>query len=182
MRGMEADGVASWRLAYDHVARSLVDSVRLWAFKHWLALATGLNALFVAMALLTPVLAAWGYTSLATPLWNFYHLFCTQEHVYRLMGEPLALCQRNLAIFTATLLGMLCFSRARRHIVTLSVLGYVVLALPMALDGLTQLTGLRESSVELRTFTGVLFGLASIWYLFPTLDLAVQLKIENQQV
>ncbi len=36
-----------------------------------------------------------------------------------------------------------------------------------ALDGLTQLVGWRESTWELRIATGVLFGIASGWFLYP---------------
>ncbi|MGE3267883.1 MAG: DUF2085 domain-containing protein, partial [Chloroflexota bacterium] len=41
---------------------------------------------------------------------------------------------------------------------------------PMALDGFTQLFNLRESTPELRTFTGALFGVASVWLIYPRVD------------
>ena len=43
----------------------------------------------------------------------------------------------------------------------------MLLVAPMAVDGLTQLGGWRESIWELRLATGVLFGLASAWLLYP---------------
>jgi uncharacterized membrane protein len=45
-----------------------------------------------------------------------------------------------------------------------------VAALPLAVDGLTQLTGLRESTWELRVATGVLFSAGLGWYVLPHLD------------
>ena len=50
-----------------------------------------------------------------------------------------------------------------------ALLQFAVLVSPMALDGLTQLVGWRESTWELRMATGVLFGLASGWFLYPRL-------------
>ena len=43
---------------------------------------------------------------------------------------------------------------------------YLLLIAPMAIDGLTQLVGWRESNWELRTLTGALFGLASAAFYF----------------
>ena len=40
----------------------------------------------------------------------------------------------------------------------------------MAIDGFTQLFGWRESTPELRTLTGALFGLASVWLIYPRID------------
>ena len=40
----------------------------------------------------------------------------------------------------------------------------------MAMDGFTQLFGWRESSAELRTLTGALFGAASVWLIYPRID------------
>jgi uncharacterized membrane protein len=40
----------------------------------------------------------------------------------------------------------------------------------MAIDGITQLFGLRESNWQLRTITGALFGLASVWLAYPYLE------------
>jgi hypothetical protein len=37
----------------------------------------------------------------------------------------------------------------------------------MALDGTTQMFGWRESNWILRTVTGTLFGLGSVWFVLP---------------
>ena len=51
---------------------------------------------------------------------------------------------------------------------------YFVLALPMLIDGATQLVGLRESSWPLRLLTGALFGLGTIALAYPYVDEAMQ--------
>jgi uncharacterized membrane protein len=98
--------------------------------------------------------------------------------VFALLGSPelgykVAFCQRDVAIYLAVLLAGLAYGVARRRVRALSLPAYVALIAPMALDGFTQLLGLRESTVELRTLTGALFGLASVWLIYPRVDVAV---------
>jgi uncharacterized membrane protein len=42
--------------------------------------------------------------------------------------------------------------------------------LPMALDGVTQMFGWRESTWILRVVTGTLFGLGNIWFVLPLIQ------------
>jgi uncharacterized membrane protein len=44
----------------------------------------------------------------------------------------------------------------------------------MAVDGITQLVGLRSSTWQLRTITGALFGLGSAWLALPYVEEAFQ--------
>jgi uncharacterized membrane protein len=48
----------------------------------------------------------------------------------------------------------------------------------MGIDGLTQLPGWRESTWELRTITGLLFGAANVWLLFPRVDALIPTLFE----
>ena len=86
------------------------------------------------------------------------------------LGYKVAFCERDLAIYLAVLLGGLAYGAWRGRVRGLGMLTYGLLILPMALDGFTQLFGWRESTVELRTITGALFGLASVWLIYPRLD------------
>jgi uncharacterized membrane protein len=88
-------------------------------------------------------------------------------------GWKLAFCERDLAIYLSLLVFGVWYAR-RRGIAELSWQGYCLLALPMALDGFTQLFGWRESTWELRVATGALFGAASSWLLFPRFDAALR--------
>ncbi len=86
------------------------------------------------------------------------------------LGYKVAFCERDVAIYASVLVAGLAYGRFRDRLPDLGLTGYALLILPMALDGFTQLFGWRESTVELRTLTGVLFGAASVWLIYPRID------------
>jgi uncharacterized membrane protein len=90
-------------------------------------------------------------------------------------GWKMAICERDLAIYAALLVAGLVYAR-RRHMQPAGYIAYVILILPMAVDGFTQLFGWRESTWQLRVATGMLFGLASAWLVLPRLDAAFGLR------
>jgi uncharacterized membrane protein len=91
------------------------------------------------------------------------------------LGWKMAFCERDLAIYLALLTAGLYYAR-RRDVRPASFVLYGILILPMALDGFTQLFGWRESTWELRVLTGLLFGLASGWLVWPRLDVAFGIR------
>jgi uncharacterized membrane protein len=97
------------------------------------------------------------------------------QEMYAFIGSPelgykVAFCERDAAIYLTVLGAGLAYGRLRGRLPELGVIGYGLLILPMALDGFTQLFGWRESSPELRVLTGALFGLASVWLIYPRID------------
>ncbi len=88
-------------------------------------------------------------------------------------GYKTALCQRDIAIYATVLLGGLFFGLVRRRVGSPSVKVYLLFLIPIALDGFTQLFGLRMSNWWLRTITGALFGGASVWLAYPYLEEAM---------
>ena len=96
------------------------------------------------------------------------------------LGYKVAFCERDVAIYLAVLVGGLCYALLRSRIEGLAPVHYLALIAPMAVDGFTQLFGWRESSVEFRTVTGLLFGLASVWLLYPRVDRALRIAAAEQ--
>ena len=86
------------------------------------------------------------------------------------VGYKMALCQRDIALYGSLVVGGLLFGFVRKRLRSLSLIGYAICILPMAIDGGTQLIMLRESNPVLRVFTGALLGLASVWLLYPRLE------------
>ena len=97
------------------------------------------------------------------------------------LGYKVALCERDVAIYGSVLLAGLTFSLVRKQIRPLSFKLYLIFLIPLAVDGLSQLIGLRESNWWLRTVTGALFGFASVWLAYPYLEDAMQEVIDTEQ-
>ena len=168
--------------------------------RHWLLLTNLLVAMFLALPFAAPLLMHLGRADLANLIYAAYQLTChewpfrayfifgpqvtysaseLQSHgvagIYNFKGSPelgykVAFCARNVAIYAAALAADLVYARRRYRMAPLSLRAYGLAMVPIALDGLTQLTGWRESTWELRSVTGAVFGAASVWLLYPRFD------------
>lgn len=76
---------------------------------------------------------------------------------------------RNLAIYSSLFVGSVAYRLLQRWLAPLDWRVWLLTMFPLALDGGTQLFGLRESSWALRTLTGVIFGLGVCWLLLSQL-------------
>jgi uncharacterized membrane protein len=106
------------------------------------------------------------------------------EAFYSFVGSPelgykVAFCERDVAIYASVLLAGLVYGRFREQLPELSLAGYALLIVPIAVDAFTQLFGWRESTVELRTVTGVLFGAASVWLIYPRVDAVLERDLRS---
>lgn len=126
----------------------------------------------IGIAALVPMPYALGADGLASAIFRAYHLVCNQipSRSDFLFGYQLALCSRNLAIFGSLLGGSLAFRYLRGWWPLLPWYLWLLTLLPMALDGGTQFFGWRESTWELRTLTGTIFGLGVCWSVLPRIQ------------
>ncbi|TAK34132.1 MAG: DUF2085 domain-containing protein [Chloroflexota bacterium] len=143
--------------------------------RHWLFAVNGVMASITALSMAAPWLMAIGQSWAADAVYRLYASICHQLpfRSYFLFGYQMAYCQRNFAIFLSLLLAGLVFAALRRRMRPIDWRLYLVLIAPMAVDGFTQLFGWRESNWELRTVTGTLFGVASVWFLYPHIDVGM---------
>jgi len=95
----------------------------------------------------------------------------------------MGVCARCTGIYIGMLILTILYPLAKRLNDNSTPSKYYLIAsmIPMALDGGTQLLGMRESFNELRFITGFIFGGALIFYLIPVfnqlvLKLALKLK------
>ena len=178
-RAYALDGVSPRRRAFNRTVVTAINHTDGWLREHWLGLVnTGLGV-FIGVAVAAPILRTFGLVGPSASILAAYRLFCAQtpSHSFYIAGHQVCLCQRCLAIYSSMLLGGLLLALLRRrglHVRSVGWLMWVVAALPMALDGGTQLFGLRESNVWLRLLTGALFGLATAFFALPQIQSATQ--------
>jgi uncharacterized membrane protein len=143
---------------------------------YWAHLITGILGFIVLAAFSIPFLSYFGLDAIAKPLFFGLHYLCAQipSHSLYLFGHQFGLCERNLSIYTSMFLGSLLFVLTRKRLPGIPWWLWIVMILPMALDGTTQMFGLRESTLILRVVTGTLFGLGSIWFALPLMEQAMQ--------
>jgi uncharacterized membrane protein len=94
------------------------------------------------------------------------------------LGYKMAWCERDAAIYVAMILTFILLGLFRRFVPKLDWRVYaLVFILPMAMDGTWQLftspihllpfLPVHESTAVWRTLTGALFGIGSVWLIFP---------------
>ena len=84
------------------------------------------------------------------------------------------------AIYTGILVAGMAYALFRRRARPLPWWVFLLLTLPITIDGGTQLIGLRESDWLLRTATGALFGMAAVWLLYPYIQEAMAEVLESE--
>lgn len=142
---------------------------------HWATVITSVLGLLVFIAMSIPFLSYFGLDVVAKPLFFALHYVCAQvpSHSFYLYGHQFGLCARNLSIYASMFLGCLAFVLSKKRLPGIPWWIWVLMMLPMALDGTTQLFGLRESTWELRVLTGTLFGLGNVWFVLPYIQKAL---------
>ena len=117
----------------------------------------------------TSVLCSWAIAHGAAPGWRIpFRIFChgIPERCLLLWGVPMPICARCTAIYVGLFAGLVTFAAMpwmREDVLRIAMYAAV---LPLAVDGITQLIHLRESTNTLRFGTGLLAGLAfGLWVL-----------------
>lgn len=129
----------------------------------------GVVSAIPALILGFAALCSWAIAYGASPKWRLlFRVMChgLERRCLELFDVPMPICARCTGIYAGLLLGLAAFwlipllrEKVMRTVAFIAVT-------PLALDGLTQLTGLRESTNELRIATGVIAGLAfGLWVL-----------------
>ena len=129
--------------------------------------------LALAGALATPILAYAGYSSVALDLHQMYLFLCPQRpsHSYFLLGHQLALEEREIAMFTAQLVGGLVYGKLRARLrIEVNSIVFVALSLPLAWDVLSQTLAVRSSDWFTRSWTGAIFMVAFAFWFYPRLE------------
>lgn len=137
--------------------------------RYWVVLIITVLGLILLATVSVPILAYFGLDSISKPIFSALHLICAQipSHSFYMFGHQLGMCARNISIYGSMFAGALIFQLSKKRLPGIPWWLWVLMLLPIAWDGLTQMFGLRESTWELRVLTGTLFGLANVWFALP---------------
>jgi uncharacterized membrane protein len=99
------------------------------------------------------------------------------------VGYKMALCERDMAIYTGIFLFGIIYAATGRRLKPLHWMLWILIGMgPIGLDGFSQLFSqmewswlasilpYRESTPLLRVLTGALFGLATAWFAYPYME------------
>ena len=164
------------RTSFDQKILPWIEGLVRFIATHWLALMNTALAIFAGLPILSPILEASDSPALQSVgqaiFWG-YQATCHQlpYRSFFILGHQVAWCERDTSIWITFLLAGLVFGLLRRRLTaSLDIKWFILLCIPMAIDGGTQLFGFRESTWELRLITGFLFGLGSAWVVLPILE------------
>lgn len=150
-----------------------------WLADHWLFILNTISfKALIVPTVVAPAFLALGWNAQALVIYDLYHWMCHQmpERSFFLFDQQMAFCVRDLGMFAGFFASGMAYNLFRGRLKTLPLWLAVVYSLPIAVDGITQLLGWRESTWELRIVTGAFFGLATVWYTFPHFDLFLKLR------
>ena len=168
--------------------------------KHWLTLVNVAVLVFILPILLYPLFMSTGsptLTSIAAAIKFAYHATCHQlpERSLFIFGYQMAVCARCFAIYAAFLAGGILFYFLRNKLKPWDIKLYIILCIPMAIDGFAQLflvpiprgfdaNGLVWSTLSnngIRVITGAIFGLASALFTLPYMQEIFEMEEEDQK-
>ena len=133
----------------------------------WIVAAT--IALGSSLILAASIACTWAISNGASMRWRLaFRALChgIPQRCLELWNVPMPICARCTAIYAGLLAGIVLFLILPRvqALIARRILAFA--AVPMFIDGLTQLAGLRESTNLLRIETGLLAGAAfAFWAL-----------------
>jgi len=120
------------------------------------------TAIWLSAIFLAPVLTARGSAGAARFIYAAFSPICHQVpgRCFTFHGQPLAVCGRCLGIYTGFAAGLVLypFVRGFSKLELPSARFFMLLTLPMAIDGAAGVLGVWESPIRVRFVTGVVWG------------------------
>jgi len=150
---------------------------------YWAHLVVAFVGIMLLAAYTAPLLSYLGFDAVARTIFFAMHFLCAQtpSHSFYLCGHQACLCERCTAIYSSLFCGGLAFLLSKKRLPGISWWMLILFSIPMALDGFTQMFGLRESNWWLRLITGGLFGIGIILFTFPLMQKSLDETVEYTQ-
>lgn len=175
---------SSRRQTLDRVMTNTGRFVGNFLIQHWATMITLVLGILVFAALSVPFLSYFGLDTISKQIFFALHMVCAQipSHSFYIFGHQLGMCARNFSIYSSMFVGSLIFVLSKKRIPGIPWWLWLLMILPMAIDGTTQMFGLRESTWELRVLTGTLFGLGNVWFALPLIQKTILESLPAQSI
>jgi uncharacterized membrane protein len=149
---------------------------------YWATIIASVLGILVFAALSVPFLSYFGLDGISKQIFYSLHLVCAQipSHSFYIFGHQLGMCARNFSIYASMFIGSVIFVLSKKCFPGIPWWIWVLMILPLALDGTTQMFGWRESTWELRVITGTLFGLGNVWFALPLIQKTILESLPTQ--
>ena len=172
------------RQSLDRFMNSTGRFVSNFLINHWATMITYVLGILVFAAFSVPFLSYFGLDGISKQIFFALHMVCAQipSHSFYIFGHQLGMCARNFSIYASMFIGSLIFVLSNKRIPGIPWWVWILMILPMALDGTTQMFGLRESTWELRVLTGTLFGLGNVWFALPLIQKTILESLPTQSL
>ncbi len=172
------------RQTFDRVMNNAGRAIGNFLIQYWATMITWALGILVFAALSVPFLSYFGLDGISKQIFFTLHLVCAQipSHSFYIFGHQLGMCERNFSIYASMFIGSLIFVLSKKRIPGIPWWVWILMILPMAIDGTTQMFGLRESTWELRVLTGTLFGLANVWFALPLIQKTILESLPGQSL
>jgi uncharacterized membrane protein len=170
------------RQTLDRVMNNIGQFVGDFLIQYWATMITCVLGILVFAALSVPFLSYFGLDAISKQIFFALHMVCAQipSHSFYIFGHQLGMCARNFSIYASMFVGSLIFILSKKRIPGIPWWLWILMILPMAIDGTTQMFGLRESTWELRVLTGTLFGLGNVWFALPLIQKTILESLPDQ--
>lgn len=137
----------------------------------------------IALAILgASVVCTWAVAHGASAQWRIlFRLFChgIPRRCLELWGTPMPICARCTAIYGGALAGLVLVRLLPAVSERAARMAMFAAATPLGIDGLTQLTTLRESTNELRIATGLAAGIGFAFWAVTAVERHVRSAAES---
>jgi len=131
------------------------------------AIVAALLAAIATVLLSASLLCTWAIAHGASMKWRLaFRLFChgIPERCFTIWGVPMPICARCTAIYVGLAASLLLFFLLPRMTELAARMMLLIAVTPLAVDGLTQMVRLRQSTNALRMATGLAAGIAfGLW-------------------
>ena len=140
--------------------------------RKWLSAFNSLFVAVIAAAFLAPIFVSVHFASAARPIYAIFGLVCHQQdkRSFHLFGQKMACCQRCAAIYGSIAVFGLLFGMVRHELRRPRPVELAALAAPVVVDGALVGVGYYDGNWVIRSITGILFGFATIWLLYPRFE------------